>query len=170
MTRPTSEGPEGLEGTGSAGSVQGAAGAPDLPYDVFVSYRHREPALSWVRHRLVPGLRQRGLRVCLDVDSFRLGAPLVLEMERAVVESRCTLAVLTPAYLDGTFTELENVLAEHLGLETAQRRLIMVLREPCEPKLRLRARMWLDLTADDELEAGCDRLAGEIRSLQPPPR
>ncbi len=149
-------------------TVQPAASVEDFPYDVFVSYRHQEPAMSWVRDRLVPGLRQRGLRVCLDVDSFRLGAPLVLEMERAVVESRCTLAVLTPAYLEGTFTELENVLAEHLGLETARDRLLMVLREPCEPTLRLRFRLWLDLTADGDLKAGCDRLARELRSPHAP--
>ena len=86
-------------------------------YDVFVSYRHADPDGGWVRGRLVPRLRADGLAVCIDVDTFRLGAPLVLEMERAVQASRYTLAVLSPRYLQSGFTELENVLAEHLGLD-----------------------------------------------------
>ena len=49
-------------------------------YDVFVSYRHADPDGGWVRGRLVPRLRADGLAVCIDVDTFRLGAPLVLEM------------------------------------------------------------------------------------------
>ena len=40
---------------------------------------------------------------------------------RAVESSTYTLAVLTPTYLESTFTELENVLAEHLGLEERER-------------------------------------------------
>ena len=61
-------------------------------YDVFVSYRHADPDGGWVRGRLVPRLRADGLAVCIDVDAFRLGAPLILEMERAVQASRYTLA------------------------------------------------------------------------------
>jgi hypothetical protein len=57
----------------------------------------------------VPRLLADGLAVCIDVDAFRLGAPLVLEMERAVQASRYTLAVLSPQYLESGFTELENV-------------------------------------------------------------
>jgi hypothetical protein len=71
-------------------------------WDVFVSYRHQEPDGPWVRQVLVERLRAAGLRVLVDVDGFRLGAPLVLEMARGVEESRYTLAVLTPAYLAGT--------------------------------------------------------------------
>src|SRR4029453_1705788 len=119
---------------------------------VFVSYRHHEPDQTWVRDRLVPRLSFEGLRVCLDVESFRLGAPLVLEMGRAVESSTYTLAVLSPAYLESTFTELENVLAEHLGLEQSERRLIVVMREFTRPRLGMRARTWLDMTKDSTFE------------------
>jgi hypothetical protein len=57
---------------------------PTLPYDVFVSYRHAAPDGPWVRDVLVPRLRETGLRVFVDFDTFRLGAPLVLEMARGV--------------------------------------------------------------------------------------
>jgi TIR domain len=119
-----------------------------------------------VRDRLVPRLREAGLAVLLDVDGFRLGVPLVLEMARAVEQSRHTLAVLSPAYLASNFTELESVLAEHLGLEQSERRLVAVLREPCRPRLGIRARLWLDMTTEEEVARNLPRLVAELR--QPP--
>jgi hypothetical protein len=130
------------------------------------SYRHQEPDKSWVRKTLQPRLEAEGLRVCIDYRDFRLGAPLVLEMARAVEQSRYTLAILSPAYLASNFTELENVLAEHLGLEKTQRRLLAVMREECTPRLGTRARLWLDMTDDDEFETNLARL---IYELQQPP-
>src|ERR687898_621306 len=93
-------------------------------YDVFVSYRHQEPDKTWVRRFFVPALEAASLVVCVDHRDFQLGLPLVTEMARAVEQSHTTVAVLTPAYLQGRFTELENVLAEHVGLEERAVRLI----------------------------------------------
>ena len=132
-------------------------------YDVFVSYRHQEPDKTWVRRFFVPALEAAGLRVCVDHRDFQLGLPLVTEMARAVEQSRTTVAVLTPAYLEGRFTELENVLAEHLGLEERAVRLIYVVREPCEPRLRMRARLRLDLTSEEEIAEGLPRLIDALR-------
>lgn len=138
--------------------------SPDaFVYDAFISYRQQEPDRNWVRGVLVPGLETAGLRICVDYECFRFGAPLVLEMGRAVEQSRYTLGVLSPAYLDSNFTELENVLAEHLGLERSERRLLMVMREPCRPRLGIRARLWLDMTDDAETETNLERLASELR-------
>lgn len=131
-------------------------------YDFFVSYRRSEPDWSWVRSRLVPALTARGHSVCVDDLTFALGAPLVLEMGRAVESSRFTLAVLTPAYLDGNFAQLEAVLAEHLGLEEGATRLIVIMREPATPWLSMRARLWLDLTDDATFDAGIDRLSQQL--------
>src|SRR5262249_18812919 len=132
-------------------------------YDVFVSYRHHEPEATWVRGTLVRRLRQAGLTVCLDVDSFTLGSILVAEMARAVESSRFTVAVLTPAYLVSTFTELETILAEHLEAQQRERRLLVVLRAPCEPREGIRARAWLDMTTDDEIERNFPRLVATVK-------
>lgn len=134
-----------------------------LEHDAFVSYRHGGPGATWVRTVLVPALRAAGIRVCLDVDSFRLGAPLVLEMGRAVETSRFTVVVLTPAYLDSGFTEFESVLAEHLGLEERDQRLVVVLREAARPRLSLRARLWLDMTEDATFATDIARLVDLLR-------
>jgi TIR domain len=142
-----------IDGTGHGGET----------YDVFISYRQQEPDGPWVRDVLVARLRAAGLRVFIDYESFRLGAPLVLEMARGVEQSRYTLAVLSPAYLASNFTELEGVLAEHLGLEMSQRRLLAVHRAPCEPRLGLRARLWLDMTTDEEVDGNMPRLVAALR-------
>ena len=138
----------------------------DFAFDVFVSYRQREPDLSWVRKKLVPRLEAEGLRVFVDYKHFKLGAPLVLEMARGVETARYTLAVLSPKYLESNFTELENVLAEHLGLENSERRLIAVMIEACKPRLGMRARLWLNMLNDAEFDANISTLVDALR--EPP--
>jgi hypothetical protein len=132
-------------------------------YDVFISYRQQEPDKTWVRNVLVPRLEAEGLHICIDYRNFRLGAPLVLEMANAVEQSRYTLAILSPAYLQSNFTELENVLADHIGLEQSQYRLLAVMRESCTPRLGMRARLWLDMTDDDSFEMNVIRLVSQLQ-------
>jgi hypothetical protein len=141
-------------------------GEGDEAYDVFISYRQQDPDGAWVRGVLVERLRAEGLRVFIDHESFKLGAPLVLEMARGVEQSRYTLAVLSPAYLASNFTELESVLAEHLGLEMSERRLLAVRRVPCKPRLGMRARLWLDMTTEEEVDRNLPRLVAALR--EPP--
>ena len=73
----------------------------DQTYDVFVSYRWVEPDRGWVRDSLVPALRAAGLTVCLDVADFVPGRDLIAEMNRAIIESRHTLCVMSPEYFEG---------------------------------------------------------------------
>jgi hypothetical protein len=138
------------------------------PYDFFVSYRHREPDKSWVRKTLVPALEAKGLRALIDYRDFRLGAPLVTEMARAVEESRYTLAVITSAYIQSNFTELENVMAKQLGLENSQVRLIGVIRDPGlemdKVRLDIRGSLMLDMTDDEEFDVLVERLVGAIKN------
>src|SRR3954451_3702062 len=115
-------------------------------YDVFISYRQQDPDKTWVREVLLSALKREGVRVFIDFESFRPGGWIVSEMERGVQESRYTLMVLSPAYLKSNFTEFENILADQLGLEQGERKLLAVMREPCTPTLRIRARLWLDMT------------------------
>ena len=143
---------------------------PHLAFDVFLSYRHGGRSGTWVREVLAPRLRAAGLEVCLDVDSFRLGFPLVPEMAQAVEQSRYTLAVMTPAYLQGSFTEVERVLAEHLGLTASRQRLLVVRREPCEPPPGLRVRLLLEMQDDVEAERNMARLLDVINSSPTEPR
>jgi hypothetical protein len=129
-------------------------------YDVLVS--HAAAGRSWVEGFLFPAFDEAGVRYQHELN-FRSGVPHLVEFERGVRESERILLVLSPAYLDSNFTELESVLSEHLGLERSERRLLMVMREPCKPHLRMRARLWLDMTDDAETETNLERLASELR-------
>jgi hypothetical protein len=136
-------------------------------YDFFVSYRHREPDKSWVRKTLVPALEAYGLRALIDYRDFRLGAPLITEMARAVEESRYTIAIITSAYIQSNFTELENVMAKQLGLEKSQIRLIGIMRDADldmeKIRLDIRSSLMLDMTDDNEFDKQVERLAGTIK-------
>ncbi len=137
--------------------------ADGFVYDVFISYRQQEPDKNWVRKTLVPRLKAEGLKVFIDYIDFRLGAPIVTEMERAVIQSRYTVGVLSPSYLKSNFTDLESVLAEHIGLEQSQQRFIGLMRENCKPRLGIRARYYLDMTDEDEFDGAVDRLVAQLR-------
>ena len=136
-----------------------------LQKDVFISYRQKEPVKTWVRKQLVTALEREGLRLCIDYRDFRLGEPLIKEIARAVETCRYTLAILTPEYLESNFCDIEPIMAEHLGLESSRRRLLLIMREPCQPRVDLRSRLWLDMTRDDEFDDNIVRLAAELKQL-----
>lgn len=78
-------------------------------YDVFLSYSHRDR--EWVRERLLPRLRSAGVKVCIDEEDFEPGEYSVLSMQKAVMNSRRLLLVLTPAWVKSRWTAFEGVLA-----------------------------------------------------------
>jgi hypothetical protein len=134
-------------------------------YDVFLSYRRREPDNNWVQNVLRPRLKSAGLRVCLDVVDFDLGGLIVMEMERAVRLSRYTVAVLSPDYLESSYTDIESIFNRHLGLELKQRRFLGLLRRPCNLPLGIRHLPLIDLTSEPQFEIA---LAGLVNSLRQP--
>ena len=137
---------------------------PPAEFDVFVSYRHREPDSTCVRDRLVPELRRHDVKVCLDVETFLPGPSLIGQMEQAVLTSRYTLMVLSPAYLEGRFARAENVMAACLGPEQAQRRLMALVLAPCEDGgLRTRTRFCIDLAVELDCATAVRKLVEEIR-------
>jgi hypothetical protein len=134
----------------------------DYEHDVFVSYRQGDPDRSLVRERLVPALKVHGFNVCVDYESFRIGRPLVLQMERAVVSSRYSVAILSQRYLDSAFTEFERVLARQLSLETREARLLAVRIEAgLVPPLDFRAHLWIEMTED--FGHAVEQLVAELR-------
>lgn len=81
-------------------------------YDVFISYRWITPDQEWVREQLYPALVNAGLKVCLDVEDFVPGRDLILEMERAGLESRHVLCIISPEYFEeGRMVEFESLSA-----------------------------------------------------------
>jgi hypothetical protein len=86
-----------------------------------------------------------------------------LSVPRAVESSRYTLAVVTPAYLESSFTDFENVISQHLGLEQSQHRLLVIMRERCELSLRLRYKLWVEMTTEEEFQENLERLVSTLK-------
>jgi hypothetical protein len=140
------------------------------PYDAFVSYCHDDlDDRDWVADVMVPRLERLGLRLCLESRDFIIGAPLITEAERAVRESRYTVAVFTPAYMAGAFAQYQWVLAAHQAMESRSPRLIPLHRRTCELSLEDRMAAILDLRREKEIEPQLVKLAKQLRS-PPQPR
>ena len=61
----------------------------DQNFDVFVSYSHKDK--DWVRNWLLPKLKKAGVSYCIDDDHFDIGVAALINMERAVEQSRKAL-------------------------------------------------------------------------------
>ena len=129
-------------------------------YDVFVSYSRADR--KWVRGELLPRLEGAGLKVCVDYRDFAIGAPIVTEMERAVVESARTLLVLSPAYLHSAWTEFETLMLQVLDPGARERRLIPLLIERVELPVRIGYLGYVDLTDPEDLELNWERLLSTL--------
>jgi hypothetical protein len=135
----------------------------DYTYDVFISYSHANQA--WVRGELLPYLKSAGLRVCIDYRDFEIGAPIVTEMRRGLTDSRRTLLILTPDYLESDWTGFEQLMLQTLDPSNRQRRLIPLMREACDLPLEISYLNYLDFAAPDDWELAWSRL---LKALQAP--
>lgn len=133
----------------------------EFAYDVFISYAHEDDA--WVWNWLVPRLKREGLQVCIDGECFEPGAPSLTEMERAVIQSRKTLLVLTPEYLSSEWSEFENILAQTLDPAARRRRVIPLLLKQCDLPPRIGMLTYADFTRQEEWEAQLERVVAAIR-------
>lgn len=117
------------------------------PYDVFISYRWITPDQEWVREQLYPALVNAGLKVCLDVEDFVPGRDLILEMERAGLESRHVLCVITPEYFEeGRMVEFESLSARRRDPAGRSSFLIPLMLREAEIPERIRGLIPIDWT------------------------
>ena len=131
-------------------------------YDVFISYSHRDS--EWVLDSLLPILKENNVKVCIDRECFELGAPIITEIEKAVEQSRKTLLVFTPKYLESKWTEFENILVSTLDPSASERRCIPIMLAPCEFPPRFRALIYLDFSQPGDKLLQWEKL---IRTLKP---
>ena len=134
---------------------------PEFPYDVFISYSHADQ--DWVWNWLIPRLKAEGLILCTDQESFDIGVPSLVNMENAVLASRHTLLVLTPAYVNSQWTLYEQILTQTQDPIGQRQRTLPVLREPCELPPRIAMLTYVDLREGANAEAQVRRLINAIR-------
>ena len=141
---------------------------PEIPYDVFISYSHADS--DWVFEWLVSRLKEAGIKVCTDRESFELGVPALINMENAVATSRHTLLVLTPADLTSEWTMYEQILTQTQDPIGLRQRTIPVLRQPCEPPMRIAMLTYADLTGKRDAEAEFAKIVRALGGTPRPPQ
>ncbi len=137
-----------------------------VSYDLFISYANADRA--WVEGYLLDTLTEAGVR-CHSEAAFALGAPRLLEFERAIRQSQRTLLILSPAYLADGFNEFINLLAESYGLETATWPVIPLILHPVKLPLRLTILITLDATVPAAWPEVIRRLCDDIQLSVPGP-
>lgn len=141
----------------------------EFTYDVFISYSHKDG--DWVRDWLLPRLEDAGLRVCIDFRDFDVSVPSLVNMERAVANSRKTLVVLSKAWVASRWAQLERILTQSIDpLE----RTIPLLLEPCEPPPGIAMLTYADFTQlemhDDQFQRVIAAIRGELKLAEIGPR
>jgi hypothetical protein len=137
-------------------------------YDAYVSYVDREPDATWVWETLVPTLEEAKLRVAVSGDVEEPGVARVVNVERGITQAKRTIVVLSDAYLADHLADLENVLAQTLGIQEGSYRLLPVAIEPdVNDKLPVRLGMLTTLNMVDQRrgERNFERL---VTALQGP--
>jgi nucleoside phosphorylase len=131
-----------------------------LPYDIYISYHPIDKA--WVRSTLLPQLESAGLRVIVDYRDFAIGVPKLVNIEQAVDQSRHTLIVMTPEWVDGEWQAFQSLLAQTSDPAGRRAKLLPLMLKPCTPPSRIAELDYADLT--DEAERG-EQIDGLLRSL-----
>ena len=135
----------------------------DLPllYDVFISYRHQGEDMRFARE-LVAALESEGYRVAIDERDFPANASFLQEMERAIRQSRFTVAVISPRYFESGHTEEEAIITKVLDMADRKRRLIPLVIEPVPLPVWLYGIVGIDWTKRDPLVDPFDKLTATL--------
>ena len=140
--------------------------------DVFISYSHTNK--EWVEGWLLPHLEQADLRTCIDFRDFDLGVPKLVNIERAIDNSRSTLLVLTPALVENEWDEFHSLLAQSADPAGRRRRLIPLLLERCVPPRRIAMLTYADFTRtaqwDHQIQCVVQAIRGELNLAELGPR
>src|SRR5258708_38972276 len=127
----------------------------DSQFDLFISYADADRA--WVEGFLLDALAAAGINYHSE-SAFSLGAPRLLEFERAVQQSRRTLLIISPAYLAEDSTQFIDLLAQTHGLESATWPVIPLKLHPVTMPPRLAILTGLDATDPANWQAVIGRL------------
>lgn len=130
-------------------------------FDVFVSYRHDEVDTAFARE-LVSALEADGYRVAIDERDFLANASFLQEMERAIRQSRFTVAVISARYLESGNTEEEAIITKVLDMGDRRRRLIPLVIEPVSLPVWLYGIVGVDWTKRDSLVDPFDKLKATL--------
>ncbi len=124
--------------------------------DFFISFNHADRDWAeWVAWEL----EGAGYTTFIQNWDFRPGSNFVIEMQSAASRSDRTIAILSPDYLKGLFTQPEWAAALVKDPTGSERRLIPLRVQPCKPEGLLTSIVYADLIGMNEQDARAKLLA-----------
>jgi tetratricopeptide (TPR) repeat protein len=122
----------------------------DAGKDFFISYSSADKKWAeWIAWQL----EEAQYSTILQARDFQPGMNFVLEMDKAASEARCTLVILSPAYLSAQYAQSEWAVAFKRDPKSEQRALLPVWVQKCEVKGLLGSVVHIDLVDLDEATA-----------------
>ena len=132
---------------------------------VFLSYSRQDSAFV---EELYRRLTRDGVVCFYDQESIAWGSNWVRELEQGLEEAELVVVVLTPAFVESKWTELERTAALATHSERARDRLRPLLRAECTIPAFLRTIQSIDVTTAERFELNyqriCRQLGGTPRS------
>lgn len=133
--------------------------------DFFISYNSADRGwATWIAWQL----EETGYTTILQAWDFRPGSNFVLAMQRAAREAERTIAVLSPSYLEASFTHPEWAAAFVQDPTGVRAKLLPVRVADCDLKGLLPAIIYVDLVGLDEEQAQQALLEGSKRGRAKP--
>ena len=110
--------------------------------DFFISYTNPDqPWAEWIAWQL----ENAGYTTIIQAWDFHAGTNFVANMQRAMTESACTIAVITPAFFTSPYTEAEWTSAFSNDPAGANRKFLMVRVGEVKPIGLLKTMVYIDL-------------------------
>ena len=127
--------------------------------DFFISYNKADVAWAeWIAWQL----EHEGYEVIVQVWDFRPGHNFVLKMQEAISESERTIAILSPDFLNSSYTQPEWAAVFAVDPEGEERKLLPVRVRECKPKGLLLGIDYIDLVHEDKEDSARETLLAGI--------
>jgi tetratricopeptide (TPR) repeat protein len=127
--------------------------------DFFISYTGQDKLwaewVAWI-------LEESGYSVVIQAWDFRVGGNFVLDMQRATIEAKQTIAIFSSTYLDKSFPKAEWAAAFAQDPTSEIRKLIPIRVDTCTPRGLLGQINYVDIFDCDEAEAQ-ERLLAAVK-------
>ena len=112
-----------------------------MKYDVFVSYNKAEK--EWVR-KIVAKLRAAGIKPFFDEEIGLAGAALTRAIAEGIIQSRCSIIILTPEAVESKWVGYEIQRALYKDIDSTGRFVIPVLLKDCQIPAELHGIGYID--------------------------
>ncbi|XP_050400944.1 protein toll [Patella vulgata] len=99
-------------------------------YDAFISYKSSKNDENFVVHKLYPKLeKELGFKLCLHFRDFLPGEAIANSIIQAIENSRRTIMILTPNYVNSEWCRLEYQKAQHEMLKLKHKIVPIILED-----------------------------------------